>query len=170
MAVKAAALCALCWAALCTIAFWSLLVPWMNYVAEFHTGEQCFRHTQLVCQVTKVHTWQLQSKKKKHRCCSLADCGLKNLSLAYFCDVSQIKIIIHGLHYEALKFLSCSYVFKSNLSYAYPHILLIFFDQSFFFENNSTEVWMSFAWFWCLSNWPMCLFLFCTSHLFLFSF
>lgn len=27
----------------------------MNYVPEFHTGEQCFRHTQQVCQVTSAH-------------------------------------------------------------------------------------------------------------------
>lgn len=136
MAVKAAALCALCWAALFTIAFWSQLVPWMNYVAEFHTGEQCFRHTQLVCQITKVHTWQLRPKRKKHRCCSLADRGLKNLYLPYFCasDVSQIRIRIHGLHHKALKFSSCCSVFKSNSSYAYPHILFIFSTSNFLWE------------------------------------
>lgn len=38
-----------------------------------------------------------------------------------------------------------------------------------FFENNSTEIWMSSAWFWCISNWPMCYFLLSVSRLVLFS-
>lgn len=151
MAVKALVLCALRWAALCTIAFWSLLVPWMNYVAEFHTGEQCFRNTQLVCQVTKVHTWQVQSERQKHRCCSLTDCSCRISALHIL--VSQVKkYVIQGLHNKALKFLSCSCVFKSTSSYTYPHILFYSFWPVIFFENNSTEIWMSFAWFWSIRN------------------
>lgn len=163
-AVKAAALCARCYkklepkeevglsrAALCTIAFWSLLVPWMNYVPEFHTGELCFRNTQLVCQVTNVHTWQPQSKRrKKGRMLRFHQLRPQYLCLVSSCDVSQIKIRIHGLRHAALKFLSCSYNFRSNSSYPF----FLFFQSVIFFENNSTEIWISFAWFWCISNWP----------------
>lgn len=53
---------------------------------------------------------------------------------------------------------------------ANPHVLSSCVWTVIFLENNSAEKWMAVAWFWCLSNWPICFFVFSTSHLFLFSF
>lgn len=49
-------------------------------------------------------------------------------------------------------------MFSKNIRHTLISFLV--FRPVIFFENNSTEIWMSYAWFWCISNWLMCYFLF----------
>lgn len=62
---------------------------------------------------------------------------------------------------------SCSVAMFSKIIH-HTVISFLVFRPVIFFENNSTEIWMSYAWFWCISNWLMCYFLFliCSSAAF----